>query len=61
MIKIIGNKIYDICNGCGKIICLNKWLFGSIHICTTEEEQRLFRNEIAEYVKERKLWFQNLS
>lgn len=35
---VIGNKMYAVCNDCDSIVCLNKFLFGSIHICVTDEE-----------------------
>lgn len=44
--RIIGGKMYDVCKNCGKIICLNKFLFGSLHICATEEEQIQFSETI---------------
>lgn len=37
--RIVGDKIYEICNGCGDIVCLNKRLFGSLHICLTDKEK----------------------
>ena len=37
-IKILGNKIYRRCCDCGKIVHINKWLFGGLHVCLTEEE-----------------------
>jgi hypothetical protein len=30
---IAGKKIYKICGGCNQLVCLNKWPFGSLHIC----------------------------
>ncbi len=36
--KIVGNKMYEVCAECGKIVCLNKWC-GSVHFCTTREER----------------------
>jgi len=40
---IAGNKIYERCADCGKIVCLNKWLFGTLHLCITEAEKGLKR------------------
>lgn len=34
----VGNKLYAQCFECGKVICINKWLLGSLHLCLTEEE-----------------------
>lgn len=36
--KQIGNRLYEICPGCGKMICLNKFIFGDLHLCSTDEE-----------------------
>ena len=38
---LIGNKLYERCPDCGKIVQLNKFFFGSMHICLTPEEQKL--------------------
>ena len=37
-ILIVGNRIYTTCIDCGKVVHINKWLFGSMHLCLTEEE-----------------------
>ena len=37
----VGNKLYERCPDCGKIVCLNKFLFGGIHICLTPEEKAI--------------------
>lgn len=37
--KIVGNKIYDVCGQCGQIVCINKTIFGSTHVCITDEEK----------------------
>lgn len=31
-----GNRIYAMCGGCGKVVQLNKRIFGSMHICSEE-------------------------
>lgn len=54
--KIVGNKIYEICNGCGDMICLNKKIFGSMHICTTQEERIKYAPQISEKIKRMKTW-----
>ena len=44
---IISNgKIFDVCFSCGEIIQLNKFLFGSLHICASEEERNMYANQI---------------
>lgn len=47
--KIVGEKIYDVCGECGKIVRLNKWC-GSLHICSeiqgTPEQINYYRNVI---------------
>lgn len=29
----VGNKLYATCSDCGKVVCLNKMFFGSVHLC----------------------------
>lgn len=41
----LGTKIYDRCSDCGKVIQLNKFMFGSFHICLTEEEIEVKRKQ----------------
>jgi hypothetical protein len=41
-----GGKTYSVCAGCSKIVRTNKPIFGSIHICATEEEQVAHRQAI---------------
>ena len=47
MMRVIGGKLMAVCRNCGKIIRLDKPLFGSIHVCATEEEQKLYGAQIA--------------
>jgi hypothetical protein len=47
--RIIGSKIYDVCPDCGGIVCLNKFLFGSLHVCTIPEERQKYPQQIAAY------------
>lgn len=35
---VVGNALYGRCEMCAKIVRINKWLFGSFHICLTDEE-----------------------
>jgi len=44
--KQVGSSIYGICEWCGKMVKVNKMLFGSAHFCTTEEERRAYPAEI---------------
>ncbi len=39
---IVGNKIYGMCQNCGDIVQLNRFLIGSLHVCiadTTDNEK----------------------
>lgn len=46
-----GGKIYSVCAGCGEIVRMNKPIFGSIHVCATEEEQVAHRRQISANVQ----------
>lgn len=35
---IAGNKIYFFCKICQKLVQINKFLFGSLHICLSEKD-----------------------
>ena len=35
---IVGNKLMGRCKDCGKIVQINKTIFGSLHFCLTDEE-----------------------
>lgn len=50
--RIVGGKLMDVCPCCGKIIRVDKPLFGSLHVCTTDEEQRLYPGQIRARVQE---------
>ena len=39
----IGDKLYATCSGCGSIVCLNKFLFGSLHICEEPKKDQFDR------------------
>ena len=39
--KILGNKIYEICRTCGQPVQINKFLFGGLHLCRTNEEKAI--------------------
>jgi hypothetical protein len=30
---VLGNKIYRVCDDCHQLICVNKCLIGSVHVC----------------------------
>lgn len=36
---IAGNKIYEYCSDCHKLVQINKVLFNSLHACLTREER----------------------
>ena len=36
----VGNKLIERCVDCGKLVRVNKWLFGSMHICITDLERQ---------------------
>lgn len=31
-----GNKIYEICAACGKLVQLNKFIYGALHVCVDQ-------------------------
>jgi hypothetical protein len=33
---IAGNKIYETCDNCGKLVQINKPFFGGLHLCNRE-------------------------
>ena len=35
---VVRGKIYIVCSDCGKLVQVNKFLFGSLHVCLSEEE-----------------------
>ena len=47
MMRVVNGKLMAVCRNCGKIIRVDKPLFGSVHVCTTEEEQKLYGTQIA--------------
>jgi hypothetical protein len=51
VVRVLGNKLYGVCPNCGKIVRMDKPLFGSFHICTTEEERRKYPDIIISRVK----------
>lgn len=36
---IAGNRIYDKCELCGKLVQVNKRVFGDLHFCLSPEER----------------------
>ena len=49
-ILIAGNKIYQRCSYCNKLVQLNKWLVGSVHICLTEKEiEKKYYDTVKDY------------
>jgi len=49
---ITGRGIYMWCKWCDKLVKMNKFILGSLHICLTEEEQS---------AKAKRLGWKNLS
>mgnify|MGYP007134671691 CR=1 FL=1 len=43
---IAGNKIYEKCGYCGRMVQLNKFLFGSLHICALPEQRDMVRDMV---------------
>jgi len=33
---VVGNKIYTVCADCGKLVQVNKPIFGSLHVCANQ-------------------------
>jgi len=38
-LKVIGNKVMARCAECGKIVRVDKPLFGSLHLCAPQEKR----------------------
>lgn len=38
---IVGNKLMAVCRDCEKVIRVDKPIFGSLHICLTQEEKQI--------------------
>lgn len=50
VIRNLGGKLYGVCNDCGKVVRLDKPLFGSAHLCTTQEERQKYPEQISRAV-----------
>lgn len=37
-LKVVGDKLYGICDVCHKLVQFNKTFFGSLHFCLSDEE-----------------------
>jgi len=37
-IVAVGNKLYGLCEMCGNIVQINKFLFGSLHVCAKQSD-----------------------
>jgi hypothetical protein len=44
--KIVGGKLMSVCPDCGQVVRLDKPFLGSLHICTTPEERKIYAAEI---------------
>lgn len=42
---VIANAVYCLCFKCRCVIKVNKWLFGSLHVCIKQEEKKDKRND----------------
>lgn len=40
-----GSHIYERCSDCGSVVRINKPIFGSMHLCLSEEEKKLPRQK----------------
>ena len=47
-IKTINGKAWVVCRDCGKIVRFDKPLFGSMHICASPKERKMYAKEIAQ-------------
>lgn len=34
----LGTAVYGLCRDCGKVVQVNKWMFGSLHLCAPAEK-----------------------
>lgn len=59
VIRALGGKVYGACPNCGKIVRMDKPIFGSFHICTTEEEQSKYPDIIMSRVREAEATLEN--
>lgn len=41
----IGNSVFGLCSDCLALIKVNKFIFGSLHLCLTEEELKRKRGD----------------
>ena len=42
---VVGNKLMGKCKWCCKLVQVNKWIFGSLHVCVTEGERAMVDDE----------------
>ena len=35
-VMMVGKRAYSICMDCGQLVCINKPIFGSMHVCGSE-------------------------
>ena len=42
VMRQVGRKLLDVCRDCGKLIRIDKPIFGSLHVCSTMEERALY-------------------
>jgi hypothetical protein len=34
---VVGDKMYQVCSDCGKLVQINKSFFGDLHFCTADK------------------------
>lgn len=40
-VLIVGASMYSTCDKCGTFVKINKFIFGSLHICVSEEKANM--------------------
>ena len=38
-VVLVGTNLYALCDYCGGVVCLNKFLVGSVHLCIKKAEK----------------------
>ena len=48
----IGNGIYGVCAECNSLVKLNKWIFGGIHLCRSQDKSKTIEEGFVDAYKE---------